>query len=1134
MKLKSIVLSLLATLPLAIACQEEQPELADNISLKSEILNFDYKSTSQQIVFDSNCDWTATVDQDWVKLSHTSGKHNTRSITVTVEENPSEEAREAVVTISSVSSDANTKVTISQRGVSKAYDGHIRSVEHFMEFLALAPDMVDSDVAELEVDLDLGGASISPILTFAGELRGNGHSISNFTIKSTVENAGLILVNNGKISNLLVGTKDGKKWDGSTTISFADGVTGRAAGLIATNAGTVDGVKNFASVDFNATTDANDGAVGGVVGAVAAPTSVIVNCENHGTVTFSGVIGGRACMGGVLGFNAQENAVIENCTNYATIAKTNTNQKEFAFGGVLGRANKKMIIKSCTNLGSVTYDCTDKPGSYIHIGGVMGAAYYGCELTNCINKGDVTSNINQVNRMAGILGTGNTGVTITGCINEGTLTINQGENTNWQTVGGIVGLEEKATAAVPAKITNSSNKGNIKLILNNTTTHANKVSAAGIIGRPVSVCILEGNTNEGEIYISNTGASPAYAGGITGFYSNGSAGVTSSGNSNSGTIKVEAQDGAAGGILGYSTVASSLKEDSNTGTIICPNAAASGSIAGSTVGTINSCAVGGTVNGTAVTAGNYATLIQGSSSKANVVSCYLFGASGPASYITANPLSVEISFTGGEADITVDSNCEWTATSSAEWLTVSAAEGNADVKTLKLTATDNAVKEIRTATVTIVCKTDAEVKAVINVSQDAYTDGLPGNKITSVADFKKFATLAPEAAAEDVYTLESDLTISAEDFTQIESFAGTLDAKNHTITVNVSTSEIASLALFNTVTGTIKNLKIAGSITSTYSGTASHGIAGLVYVLNGGHIENCTNSAAITLNSSSASSTGYLSGLVAQLRLDGASVNNCHNTGKLTLTNSSPTLLGGVVACVFTNADKPTFNITSCTNSADILVNHTANNWNYFGGIIGKIGDSKTPITMFTISDCEFSGKMTIEKAAKVRGGGIIGSCGVTENYSIKNCKMTGTIESTSTESVDRLYAGIGPGFSEAGAIGTVSNCIFDGTINILGGNIFAAGIYGGNGSASVVVDNCKTTSKSKIGGYTAVKSIGLIAARPNTAGFTVRNCKVAGSIVDKDGNTVIVSADNIADWMFKGTGTSVEVKIENCGFNAE
>ncbi len=52
-----------------------------------------------------------------------------------------------------------------------------------------------------------------------------------------------------------------------------------------------------------------------------------------------------------------------------------------------------------------------------------------------------------------------------------------------------------------------------------------------------------------------------------------------------------------------------------------------------------------------------------------------------------------------------------------------------------------------------------------------------------------------------------------------------------------------------------------------------------------------------------------------------------------------------------------------------------------------------------------------------------------------------------------------------------------------------------------------------------------------------MKNCKVAGKVVDvtaEEPSEITVTADNIADWMFKGSGTTVNVTLENNGYNAE
>ncbi len=1140
MKLKNIFLTAFSVLALASCVTEEKlpvqvtPKISfDTNNAGDAQVEIARKGETKTVAINATGDWTLSCSDNWVKISPMSGTSATKDFTVTVEtENASDDNRTAKVIAFDENQVASDTLYVIQVGAAGEFNGTIKSAEAFLQFLAQANTLVETDEVELLTDVNLGGAAINPVTEFSAKFEGNGHSIYNFTISSDKASAGLFLTNKGTIKNLVVGSADGKAWDGTTKITFVDGIEeGPAAGLIAENHGVVENVKNFASVDFNAGAPA-DAAVGGVVGKVAVASAVIKGCENYGAVTLTGVQAGRAAVGGVLGFSNQAGAVIENCINEGTVIKATVNAKELALGGVIGRANSQLIIKNCENKGIVSYDCTEKPGSYVHTGGIIGAAYSNCQLTDCKNKGEISSNINQVNRIGGIVGTMNTGGALTNCVNDGTVTVNQPENANWQSAAGICGFEEKGSATMPLTITKCTNNGAVSLILNNTTTHANKASVGGLIGLSCSVVEYSENVNNGAISAKNTGATPVYVGGIVGSYIKG-AGINIHNNLNTGAVSFEASEGAAGGIIGFTGVAGCvIKEETNRGAVTGSTASTIGAIAGNTAAPLDACAVAGTVGGVEVTSANLAALIQGSASTGTPKGCFVEGGVA-ADFVAVNPTELEFLSGVEEKTVAVSSNCDWTAVSSQAWLTLSVAEGNGEV-TVTLTSAENPDKQDRTAEVTFASKKDAAVTAVVKVTQKAKPEAIPGNQIKTVEHLKAFLSMAAEAEATTTYTIENDIDFSAETLEPAVSFAGTLDGKGHKITLKAE-QDVAHLALIHTLTGTVKNITIAGSLKSTYTGESEHYVAGLVTVVNNGNVEGCINEAAITAVGTSQKNC-YVAGLVASAKGTAVSIKNCKNTGKLTVQNTIQSLTGGILACGLVNSTDDTITITDCENSGEILMDHkVGNSWDYTGGLIGKLGNSKTKYKMFTIKNCTFSGKLTIAQAPKTRGGAVFGSCGVSTDYEISSCVNTGTVEITSTEAVDRLIGGIGPGFSEANAVGTISNCTFSGTIKAVdGGNLYLGGIYGNNGSGSVVIDNCKTTAACSIGGYTTAKSVGLIAARPNKAGFTVKNCKVAGKITTAAGEEITVSADNLADWMFKGSATSVEVTLENNVFNAE
>ncbi|MCF0174146.1 MAG: BACON domain-containing protein [Bacteroidales bacterium] len=1013
MKIINKVLAVFAFAAAAVACAPNEvtpTPTTPSAKFVKKSISVSRVGGTQTVSLNANCDWTVTNDYEWVKISPLSGTSATKDITITVAENPAEINRIASIFLQGAGAAKADTLVLTQKAAG-GFDGHIKDAESFFDFLEEVPNLGESDVIELDADVNLGGEAITPIISFVSVLKGNNHSIYNFTITSSNSTSGLILSNSGTISDLIIGTADGKKWDGTTKINFADEIVGSAAGIIAVNSGTVENVTNFASIDFNASTDANDGCVGGVVGSIGTPTAVLKNCHNYGAVTFTGTMGARACIGGVLGFTSQAGAVVEGCQNHASINQATVNAKEFTIGGVIGRANTKVTAIECKNDGNVSYTYSGKPGTYIHIAGILGAGYSGCELINCENTGEVSSCILQVNRIGGIAGTINTGGKISGCVNKGAITIAQQANDNWQGIGGICGFEEKASETSPFVIENSINEGLISIDITNATTHNNKAAAAGIIGSSCSYIEVYGCTNKGNVVGKNAASGLLYTGGICGLYRGGNPSCNFHDNVNEGDVTLTATDGAAGGVVGNCAVAASqIKSCTNTGKITFSLASATGSIAGLATPSLNSCAVGGTVNDTEVTASNFATYIQGSASTGVPVGCYFVGGSA-ADYVSATPATIGIIAAGESKDINVDANCEWTATSSEAWLTLSVATGEG-AATVTVTAAENTEKTPRTATVEFVSKKDATAKATVTVNQAEHIDGLKDNKITSAADFKVFLALAADAAETDTYTLEADVDLTGVTITPAPSFAGTLDGQNHKISNIVVSSDGKAVGLIESLTGEVKNLVIGSADGSTYDGTskfvtaynasdayayvgavaakvsggkvtnvvnyASCGvdsgangtrIGGLTGYAIGATFTNCKNYGTVYNTNASMASTSYLAGIASWLDTTPSTFTSCENHGDITSTSGKVLRIGGISS--ENRVDGVVFD--QCKNYGTI--HHEPNpvdgsNWAAIAGICGQSNGNAT-----TIQACENRGSITSKNHKQVvRLGGMIGT----------------------------------------------------------------------------------------------------------------------------------------------------------------
>jgi hypothetical protein len=742
-------------------------------------------------------------------------------------------------------------------------------------------------------------------------------------------------------------------------------------------------------------------------------------------------MGAQGCVGGILGFSSQAGTKVENCTNNADVVQAVPNAKELALGGIVGRTGEALDVIGCTNNGSVSYESADKPGSYLHIGGILAAAYKGCKVSACRNKGDISSCINQVNRIGGIVGTMNTNGLIENCINDGSVTVDQAENINWQAAGGILGFEEKGSAEIKIKVLGCTNNGAVTLRLNNTTTHANRAAAGGIVGTTCSNVEYGGNTNNGKVSAVNTGSTPVYLGGITGWYIKG-AGYSSYDNVNNAEV-ANAAAGAAGGVIGNASIAScSVKGDTNMG-IVSGEASNSGSIAGLAACALNSCAVGGVVNGTEVTDGNFQTLIQGSASTGTPVSCYFVGGSGPAAYVTASPAAVNFVAAGEAKEINVGANCGWTAVSSESWLTISAAEGDGN-GSITLTAAENTASTQRTATVTLTSKTDASVTSTVTVTQAEHVDGLSGNQIASAADFKTFLAIASTLAAGDVIEMTADIDLAGEAIAPIPYFVATLDGKNHTISNFTIASSETSAGLFLVNKGTITNLKVGTKNGTSWDGATkisfASGVTGAtaagIVAVNSGMVENVSNYATVLFNAKSAASSSTsvpaVGGVVGHFDSPDSYMRNCHNYGEVSLTGTMTGLVavGGVLGYVTPGGAKST--IESCSNNAAIVQTVVNAKELTLGGVVGRTGATLN-VTNCT-NTAEVAYRVTDKPGGYVHTAGIVGAAYF--NCQITGCRNTGNIFSCINQ-VNRIGGIVGT----MNTSGLIDNCTNEGSVTV-------------------------------------------------------------------------------------------------------
>ena len=506
-------------------------------------------------------------------------------------------------------------------------EGNIANAEQLKTFLSAATTE-DTKSYRLVADIDCAGNTLPAAAGFGGVFDGQSHKVFNFKVSVDGATTGLFLSNAGTIKNVIFGSKDGENYDGVSEIAAVEGKGGSFTGLVADNNGTLENIKTFVTVNFKAVAASAEVGVSCLAGHAGA-TSVIKNCVNKATLNASGTPTQYVDMGTIVGFMDKAGATVSGCSNEAKQTITLEVKKVLHIGGVIGRINAVVTVEDCANKADIAYDQKVKPSQWMSIGGVIGSNYNGGIITGCSNKGAVSANTLQVVRIGGIMGVLNKSGAVRDCVNEGTVNLTQAANANWQSAGGIIGFQEASqTNEKDNIISGNTNKGAVTVTVENTTTHANKVAAGGILGEGCLALDVQNNTNTAAIKVTNAAAGTVYAGGIFGALIKNKYEITSTGNVNTGSVSASTSDNAAamaGGVVGYiapssggdaNTVSLTLSLEKNTGAVTCANAAAAGSIAGNNAsGTLDKCIAGGSVNGTALTAANLNDLVQGSGSQ---------------------------------------------------------------------------------------------------------------------------------------------------------------------------------------------------------------------------------------------------------------------------------------------------------------------------------------------------------------------------------------------------------------------------------------------------------------------------------------------------------------------------------------
>lgn len=194
-----------------------------------------------------------------------------------------------------------------------------------------------------------------------GNMNGQGHTISNFYIKTAQNFVGLfgyteratiqdLIFDYAKVEN--VNTTNTKTDYTGILAGCADGISpSHIRGIKTTNNCTVIGQEH----------------TGGIVGGARIN---LENCENHSSVK------GTRSVGGIAGSSSK--IIIKRCTNYGTVENNNS-----YIGGIIGYAYKTSI-EDCANYGKIT-------STGWNAGGIAGQTFGNSRIQNVFSYGDVTN-----------------------------------------------------------------------------------------------------------------------------------------------------------------------------------------------------------------------------------------------------------------------------------------------------------------------------------------------------------------------------------------------------------------------------------------------------------------------------------------------------------------------------------------------------------------------------------------------------------------------------------------------------------------------------------------------------------------------------------------------------------------------
>jgi len=253
-----------------------------------------------------------------------------------------------------------------------------------------------------------------------------------------------------------------------------------------------------------------------------------------------------------------------------------------------------------------------------------------------------------------------------------------------------------------------------------------------------------------------------------------------------------------------------------------------------------------------------------------------------------------------------------------------------------------------------------------------------------ISSAKDFINISNDLGSNYVLTKDIDLTDT--DFSAIGSssapFSGVLDGAGHTVTVDLSASKTDdAMAIFHTLSGTVKNLKVRGSVEANVQG--GHFAVIAANAVDGASVEYCENHAELFVSFDSDKTS--VAPFMAHVESGIVSVKGCINYGKV-YTNNTKDVDASVGGFIGYSADDTEINVEKCANRAEITVDGGRSN---IGGIVGQTSVGSAG-TVANIKLCCNTANINYYNQGGERAAGIIG---YVKGGEISYCYNTGEIK---------------------------------------------------------------------------------------------------------------------------------------------